>query len=880
MSRKTRKLIWSAPLVAVLAVVGVLAMFAAQPTGSAQADHIGLPGAPTNVTAEAAETDGHETIILSWDAPDDDGGSAITGYRIDYLDNASGRIWQQLTAMTTATEYSDTHELEAESSRAYRVFAMNALGTGPTSEVAYGETGMAPDAEANAPGQVTGFGTPARDGPTKLRLSWNAPAKPGSSPITSYRIHFADAEGDIPDSDGSEMVTEADDVADLDFTTVTPGVIDTGSAATTYTLMGLRARQTWHFVIYARNDTENSEMGSHGRNQTTTDPINPAAPTGLRAVSTATDPAVESNDIDLYWYWPTDDGGAPIADFRVEVRKSGKDWPAAGTLSETEEALNTALSAAAGNGAIDVALPDGSNAYDWQHDADAGTDAVTGTLQYRVFAQTATGPDRRSSASNMATETVNAGNSFAAPGAPTRVTDASIEGQLSLEWEPPAGDTDTGYRLDIAEGNTDTPPQWRQLEINTIFSDLPYVHENLAAGGYRYRVSAKPDSRGLASISARLEVIAPAPDPVTAPGAPQNLTVDVVNSGQIDLSWEKPAEDGGSEITGYRVHITNDTTNADLSNTDEITDADGDTDGVQPPTDFEEALIAPAVFDAKKELTFSVTGLRAQQTWTVAVTAHNEATPGNSLLSDSAIVTMPMFDVPAMPVGLVAESAVDTNLRGVTKQGVLLMWNAPETPAGAQITAYEVQSSVNGGDYKALVTLTGTADNAAAIPPEKDFSTFTTDDEEPAEDEVRVYRVRTVAQAVGGEDQEQLKSEWAEVRFPADTSHTEPPTVAAPTGFTVVKGSEGNTVLLEWTAGADATNHWVAGARVNDDDTLDLDNSFWQVPDSNSRAVLDMSDKAAGNYQFQVIAGLHDSAAGTTMWSAWMLTSEDYEHNP
>ena len=70
MSRKTRKLIWSAPLVAVLAVAGVLAMFAAcSPTGSAQADHIGLPGAPMNVTAEAAETDGHETLILKWEAP-------------------------------------------------------------------------------------------------------------------------------------------------------------------------------------------------------------------------------------------------------------------------------------------------------------------------------------------------------------------------------------------------------------------------------------------------------------------------------------------------------------------------------------------------------------------------------------------------------------------------------------------------------------------------------------------------------------------------------------------------------------------------------------------------------------------------------------------
>ena len=40
MSRKTRKLIWSAPLVAVLAVAGALAMFVALSPNGAQADHV------------------------------------------------------------------------------------------------------------------------------------------------------------------------------------------------------------------------------------------------------------------------------------------------------------------------------------------------------------------------------------------------------------------------------------------------------------------------------------------------------------------------------------------------------------------------------------------------------------------------------------------------------------------------------------------------------------------------------------------------------------------------------------------------------------------------------------------------------------------------
>ena len=50
MSRKTRKLIWSAPLVAVLAVIGALAIFAAMAPGSLFATE--LTDAPLNLVVE------------------------------------------------------------------------------------------------------------------------------------------------------------------------------------------------------------------------------------------------------------------------------------------------------------------------------------------------------------------------------------------------------------------------------------------------------------------------------------------------------------------------------------------------------------------------------------------------------------------------------------------------------------------------------------------------------------------------------------------------------------------------------------------------------------------------------------------------------------
>ena len=69
MKTKTRKLIWSVPLVATLAVVGALAAFvalAAMPGTSSAADGDNTtPDAPTRLTATA----GNERISASWVPP-------------------------------------------------------------------------------------------------------------------------------------------------------------------------------------------------------------------------------------------------------------------------------------------------------------------------------------------------------------------------------------------------------------------------------------------------------------------------------------------------------------------------------------------------------------------------------------------------------------------------------------------------------------------------------------------------------------------------------------------------------------------------------------------------------------------------------------------
>ena len=82
-----------------------------------------LPGAPTGLTATAGLT----TIDLNWVAPQSNGGSAITGYRIYRNGTLAATVgavltWQD-TGRTAGTTYS------------YQVSALNAVGEGPKSSV-------------------------------------------------------------------------------------------------------------------------------------------------------------------------------------------------------------------------------------------------------------------------------------------------------------------------------------------------------------------------------------------------------------------------------------------------------------------------------------------------------------------------------------------------------------------------------------------------------------------------------------------------------------------------------------------------------------------------------------------------------------------------
>ena len=120
-------------------------------SGSVEAETTsGAPGPPMNprATASALTTDSGPTrIILGWEAPEDIGDSAITGYRVEYSENVDPLVWELAVASSQGRVYADPR-LPSETTRHYRVFAINDDGTGPPSDVVSETT---PDVAAPVP---------------------------------------------------------------------------------------------------------------------------------------------------------------------------------------------------------------------------------------------------------------------------------------------------------------------------------------------------------------------------------------------------------------------------------------------------------------------------------------------------------------------------------------------------------------------------------------------------------------------------------------------------------------------------------------------------------------------------------------------------------
>ncbi len=541
------------------------------------------PGPPTGETATAA---GPNQIDLSWTAPTNTGGSAIEGYEIWLLDTSTN-TFSRLVHVHPRTAYSHRN-LRPSTTYTYRIRTRNVSIKYST----YVRVSATTEA-ASVPDAPTGLSATA-SGSTQIDLSWTAPSNNGGASITGYRIQVS--------PNGTSNWTN----------------LMASKTGTSHSHRNLPPSTTRHYRVYAINSVGESTSASNVASATTEAASVPDAPTGLSATASG------RTQIDLSWTAPSDNGGAPITGYRIQVSpNAGTTWAnrADVTGSSTTTYAHTGLT--------------------------SGT-----TLHYRVLAINSVGA---SDPSNMVSVTVGVRT---APDAPTRLT-ATADGRtrINLSWTAPVdngGSAINGYRIQIS---ADAGTNWSDLKANTGNAGTAYVHTGLEPGTTRhyrvYAINSVGESDPSNVVNATTAFTAP-------PEAPANLQAQASGRTAISLSWTAPSDNGGATITGYQIELS--------------TDAGSEWSDLVANT-------------GTTSTTYTHTGLLPATTYHYRISAINAAGTGNPSNIDNA--TTDAASVPDAPAGLTATASGSTQIH--------LSWTAPSNDGGAAISGYRIVMSTDAG---------------------------------------------------------------------------------------------------------------------------------------------------------------------------------------
>ena len=231
-------------------------------------------------------------INLGWNAPDDTGGSSITGYDVQIWDGSNQRWVDEAT--TTTTSYED-RGLARGATYYYRVRAKNSQGDGPWTDY---ELGMTPVAAPDAP-VLTAMAL----GTDSIRLTWTTPAANGMD-ITDYNLQKWDS--DTNAWFGTDLVGEAAVNLHVD-TNVT--------AANAMSVGVLKPGTSYIYQVLAVNGAGSSAWS------TLASATSVAAAPGRPLMFTAAPDG--ENAIDLSWLAPASDGGNAIIRYELERWNSG-----------------------------------------------------------------------------------------------------------------------------------------------------------------------------------------------------------------------------------------------------------------------------------------------------------------------------------------------------------------------------------------------------------------------------------------------------------------------------------------------------------------------------------------------------------------------------
>ncbi len=535
-------------------------------------------GPPQGVSASG----GDRSVTVSWGAPSDDGGETVTGYKVQWRAEDQG-----YTSGRTRTVGADVSSQELSGLRNgtkywARVRAVNALGDGAVSD----EDSAVP---ATVPGRPSGVA--AARGDRSLSVSWRA-APDGGSDVTGYKVEWSDDE-----FASSSSVSVGGDVLSRRIAGLTNG--------TRY---------------WTRVSAVNAVGAGPVSTRVSAVPATvPGRPSGVAA-------ARGDRSLSVSWGAPSD-GGSAITGYKVE-------W------SDDEFASSSSVSV--GGGVLSRRIAGLTNGTRYWARVSAVNAVGAGPVSTRVSAVPAT-----------------------VPGRPSGVAASAGDRSLSVSWGAPSdgGSAVTGYKVQWRADGEQFDASARQAVLGAGASSRSL---SSLTNGTRYFVrvlaaNAVGDGQWSLPVSA-VPASAPRPPTVTASAADK----------AVKVSWSPPGDDGGSDITGYRVQWRAD--DQSYSSTERV------------------------MSFSSSARSHRITGLSSVTKYWARVQAVN-AIGASSWAGSSA--TTPASQ-PDAPTGL------DTT-RGDTTMTV--SWSAPADDGGSDITGYKVQWRSDGQAYSSTER---SADVAAA----------------------------------------------------------------------------------------------------------------------------------------------------------------------
>ena len=535
-----------------------------------------LPSAPLNVRVTIQST---TQIKIEWDAPEDDGGLAITKYILN--EDIAGTFQPDMDV--NVLEYTKSLSSGDEGKTfSFRVAAYNQLGKG---EYAADINVVAADAP-DAPSMVL----ESRE-MNSLNIKFIPGASDGDSPLTGYllyrnegisgspyklianvseeqilfnvtdlvagreyefRLFSTNAAHTSTNTDDSWIVGAAPGKAnDPSLKSSTKGTAGTGTITITWEdLESVPGLPLTNYLIYIDNQgdgnfgtavnhtnfsllehqftglAEGAEYGIKIQAENVINTGEESNVVSLAAVSLPDAPAAPvfetstNTSISLAWSAPTENGGTSITGYKVYMNDF------------TTDAFSL--------------IYDGSSSPSVLSLTQQG---LTAGNYYRF---TVSALNRVGESPQSTSATFYCADNPGAPGAPELVSSATTS--VTFKWTPP---TDTGggviqnYEI-YHKRVTESESSWTLLHTTPDINTLEYTHSPITGtDDVQYKIRAKSDERSEGSFSARSTfILASVPTMSTAP------TIEATTKDSITVSWVLTS-DGGSLVLGYKLYRFN-----------------------------------------------------------------------------------------------------------------------------------------------------------------------------------------------------------------------------------------------------------------------------------------------------------------------------------